>query len=121
MAAGPKILGIIAAVVMVVLAARFALSDERTNCNLHNWSKSYLGARGFPPGIVVSGNAGAKTIDFRRVVGVVEVCVVRMPYLAEPNFTPSMVDRGFRPGPPWHAGVIPKGRPSSLPDQGTCH
>jgi hypothetical protein len=110
MTAGPKILGIIVAVIMVMLAALFALSDEWTNCNLHNWSKGYHGVPDFPPGIVVSGSAGVKTIDFRRTEGVVEVCIVRMPYLAEPNFTPSMVDRGFRPGPPWACWRDAKGQ-----------
>lgn len=100
MTAGPKILGIIVAVVTVMLAALAAVSDEWTNCHLHSWSKGYFGAPSFPPGIVVSGNAAVKTIDFRRVPGLVEVCAVRMQYYAEPSFSRSMLDRGFRSNRP---------------------
>ncbi len=93
---GPKTLAGIACVTVVLLAALIALSDEWTYCHIRNWSKGYWGARGFPPGIVVSGNGGAKTIDFRRLAGVVEVCVVSMPYYAEPGFSREMINRGFR-------------------------
>lgn len=120
MTTGAKTLALITGFVIVTCAALFVLVDEWTSCHVDNWSKGYLGVRDFPPGIVVSGGAEAKTIDFRRIEGVAEVCVVRMPYYAEPNFTLSMVDRGFRRGLPGHAGVTQKDRLSLLDDRRIC-
>jgi hypothetical protein len=121
MPSGPKILAAITCVTVVMLAGLFALSDEWTNCHIGNWASGYLGVRDFPPGVVVSGGPEVKTIDFRRVEGIAEVCVVRMPYYAEPGFTRSMVDRGFQLGGPrvcWRNAegqVIVVGRSKDMP------
>jgi hypothetical protein len=92
----PKILAAVSSVIIIGLAALIALTDEWTHCHIRNWSKGYFGERNLPSGVVVSGSPGVKTIDFRRLKGVIEVCVVPMPYYGTPNFTRPMVDRGFR-------------------------
>ena len=72
-----------------LLALPFVFS-ERLDCEMSNWRKGYFWSDDFSSQVTVSGTEKMRRVDFTRVRGFKEICVVAMYTYGEPYGFPTI-------------------------------